>query len=673
LRVRLAGKGAGGREARLEELAGATRVAEVLLLAAEVLGVPAAAGAALQLDARKLRFADSLAEAGLPREGGEVEVAMGLAGGMPASCFGFGGQQQTVDELRARVKELEAQVEEENRRHAEAEARWKEDRKKSSEAESHLTVELTRLEASRAGPQAGQLEEWRRHGEAVAQPRAEVQRLRTLSSGTEDPALPGAATAAGGIQPHVVQCAAAQSPERYSEVEEDAELLDRLFKEIDISGNGGVSHAELTSALGMHGMQAELRAVLESLLPTAATAGGGGSAAQGEISRAAFDAAFEKLPRVRGELVSWARGLRLEEPVARVIARSETGRGDIFDGLKGLKALKEAELQAFADRVADEVALALRGVLLVGLRELRSPGGGAGAAKAHVNSKFSLEGGYVGQFATLSDFHRGPEALIGTPNPKVMQGMEAEHCRRENADKQFTTPNYKVTTTPREEWEFVVNPVPGKAYPHTPKDKAQWPAKCGWEGEAGREAEPLEKFMEMEEVKRAGLQRPEVLGLRLYTGPNFILYNARLRGFPAWVVNLLHGNDYETTIFIISSGITKLAKITQLPGNRLVYRGCGGMILPRTFWEDFDECQATIAINAASPEEAETVVQRLKGQCIAPAAPAFAPATANSKAAGTKECAEVSAFDLGSTHLRLDLQGEAATKLLAGKPGVRVV
>jgi hypothetical protein len=41
--------------------------------------------------------------------------------------------------------------------------------------------------------------------------------------------------------------------------------------------------------------------------------------------------------------------------------------------------------------------------------------------------------------------------------------------------------------------------------------------------------------------------------------------------------------------------------------------------------------------------------------------------------AGSAEGAKASAFDLGSTHLRLDLQGEAAKRLLAGKQGVRVV
>ena len=54
------------------------------------------------------------------------------------------------------------------------------------------------------------------------------------------------------------------------------------------------------------------------------------------------------------------------------------------------------------------------------------------------------------------------------------------------------------------------------------------------------------------EVKRAGLRREEVICLRLYTGPMFVLYNAALRGLPARDVELLRGNRYER-VFTIAS------------------------------------------------------------------------------------------------------------------------
>ena len=57
------------------------------------------------------------------------------------------------------------------------------------------------------------------------------------------------------------------------------------------------------------------------------------------------------------------------------------------------------------------------------LRKLRSTGGGAGSeVQEHINSKFVLDGAFVGRFATLDVFFAGPEQLIGTPNPKIEEG-----------------------------------------------------------------------------------------------------------------------------------------------------------------------------------------------------------------------------------------------------------
>jgi len=86
--------------------------------------------------------------------------------------------------------------------------------------------------------------------------------------------------------------------------------------------------------------------------------------------------------------------------------------------------------------------------------------------EVHVNSKFSMDGdSFLGRFASLDDFYKGPEALIGVPNPKVKEGAEREHTTRGNAETEFTT-SYNVTTTPKLEWEFVNEPKADKQYPH---------------------------------------------------------------------------------------------------------------------------------------------------------------------------------------------------------------
>jgi hypothetical protein len=100
----------------------------------------------------------------------------------------------------------------------------------------------------------------------------------------------------------------------------------------------------------------------------------------------------------------------------------------------------------------------------------------------------------------------------------------------------------------------------------------------------GRLADFIDKLKASKEGREkllaASLQEDEILSLNLYTGPLYVLYNAVLRGFPRNLVDLLntgyeseknagtgravYGNRFETTIFVISSGITKLAKHTKV-------------------------------------------------------------------------------------------------------------
>ena len=153
--------------------------------------------------------------------------------------------------------------------------------------------------------------------------------------------------------------------------------------------------------------------------------------------------------------------------------------------------------------------------------------GASAAVQQHINSKFVMDGAFVGAFATLDDFYKGPEARIGAPNPRIMEGMKNEHCERDNADTEFRTSNYNLRTVPRIEWEFVVDPKPNVAYEHTPRDKKDWPRDKGWYGEHGRVQKTLNELLAEPQVqlqiKKAGLTREEVIAVRLYTGPMFVL------------------------------------------------------------------------------------------------------------------------------------------------------
>ena len=318
---------------------------------------------------------------------------------------------------------------------------------------------------------------------------------------------PNALASAGGFVDEGVELG---YPEHFSEADEYKELIDHLFKEIDSDKDGQITHEELMTALTKHDFQTELKKILEMLL--------GVSSAQQSISKDLFYQAFEKLPRVHGELVLWARGLHLEEHLARLLLR-----GDLSDGLKGLKRLKRQQLVPYVKKVVENFSEVLSKVLLTALEQLLTVGASVNAI-SHVNSKFVLDGAFLGNFATIDDFYAGPEKIIGTPNPKIGEGMEIEHCRRKNSNKNFTTSNYNIETTPETEWEFVVCPRRDRDYPHTPRDKTKWKHGNQWAGEHGRDMKVLQHFLDLKEVTVAGLGLDEVIGLRLYTGQVLVCF-----------------------------------------------------------------------------------------------------------------------------------------------------
>eukprot|EP00965_Chrysotila_dentata_P019357 643765-Pleurochrysis_carterae.AAC.1 len=57
-------------------------------------------------------------------------------------------------------------------------------------------------------------------------------------------------------------------------------------------------------------------------------------------------------------------------------------------------------------------------------------------------------------YASLSDFHNGLEGIIGAPAVNFMEAMQEEHTREHPLNKDFTTGNYGITTTPKTEWLF---------------------------------------------------------------------------------------------------------------------------------------------------------------------------------------------------------------------------
>jgi hypothetical protein len=362
----------------------------------------------------------------------------------------------------------------------------------------------------------------------------------------------------------------------FSEDDDELEVVTKFFREMDSNDDKKISRSELDAAMKKYESidQKELLEALKTMMEKNKIE---------EVSLEDFFAVVKDLPRVKGQRVHWARSLGLDGMLAKLLAL-----GDIFDGLSALKTMSDTDLSRHVDDVCSKFSKELPGLLKLKLKELKA--NDELSALEFKNTKFSMEGSFEGSFASLQDFYDGPEKKIGTPNPKVDEGMRREHCTRDNAREKYTTPNYNFEFTPFDEYHFVVEPEKVESYPHTPSDKSKWPEnpkyKKLWKGEHGRDQKPLQEFMDKNIVKDVDLKKGEVVSLRLYTGPLYMLYNAVLRRYPKEVFDQLKFNNYETTIFCIISGVSKLSRATEVPSERRVYRGLGGMILPDVFWSN---------------------------------------------------------------------------------------
>ena len=238
----------------------------------------------------------------------------------------------------------------------------------------------------------------------------------------------------------------------FTELDDDKEIIHDLFHTIDTDKDGAVSREELSAAIQRYQDHSELVAALEKLLSEV-------KVSSGKVDSVSFDTfaeVFEQLPRIRGERTRWVRSLGVEGALARLLKK-----GDLFDGLSALRELEGEALESHIAEVSEAFHEVLPTILRSGLLKLKASakeGSAKSAVQAHINSKFVLDGAFVGHFATLADFYRGPEALIGVPNPRILEGTEKEHCLRANAKKKFKTSNYCIETYPALEWEFVVSP-----------------------------------------------------------------------------------------------------------------------------------------------------------------------------------------------------------------------
>ena len=158
---------------------------------------------------------------------------------------------------------------------------------------------------------------------------------------------------------------------------------------------------------------------------------------------------------------------------------------------------------------------------------------------------YKFSGGFVGTFANMDAFFGGLSGLIGDCRKVIMFAfkLEEEHCSERTgfggSDAEFTTSNYKVTTTPKLEWLFVFSPEELHHDLTTGTDQENKRPlgirkKVHWQYYLDNAAELISKFFEeaghkivvaQAEIQRLNVRKEEIIALRLYTGPLFELYN----------------------------------------------------------------------------------------------------------------------------------------------------
>lgn len=217
---------------------------------------------------------------------------------------------------------------------------------------------------------------------------------------------------------------------------------------------------------------------------------------------------FQQAVTEPDELQAWF--IEKQLPSAADALRPLVGR--CSDQLKALSQLPTADIEC----AAAATSLFFPGIL----KELHQELQGAFAIQSQIeadmkagaskfNDSFKLACG------SISDFHLGLTGRVGMPHLNFKQAMRQEHCERIGCDVEFTTGNYRITTTPQREWQYVVDNVPCPQMEHH------------------RRIIPIVELQQRGVSQDAKLREEEVIAVVLYTGPMFQIYNTILRRYPA--------------------------------------------------------------------------------------------------------------------------------------------
>jgi WD40 repeat protein len=276
---------------------------------------------------------------------------------------------------------------------------------------------------------------------------------------------------------------------------------------------------------------------------------------------------FQSAVNYPDELQLWLSEKQL--PLATDALRSLVGRGS--DQLKKMSQLSPADI----DHAAAATCASIPSLLNELHQELQS----AFAIQSQVEADMKADPSKFNDFykmacGTIADFHKGLTGRVGMPHLNFKNAMRQEHCERAGCNVEFTTGNYTITTTPKLEWQYIVESVPCPDMGHE------------------RRIIPISELLQLAISETAKLCEEEVIAIILYTGPMFQIYNTILRQYPADKFAIFNDGDnlFSTTIFVLVSAIQKLSRFTRIPLGTLLYRGLGGKVdFPDIFFQIDDK------------------------------------------------------------------------------------
>ena len=153
-------------------------------------------------------------------------------------------------------------------------------------------------------------------------------------------------------------------------------------------------------------------------------------------------------------------------------------------------------------------------------RQARSQPVNRDSTAQELNAKFAMTGDtFTYTYGDVSMFFAGLEGLLGSPSPEVMPTMMIEHASNEP----FKAWNSDVerTTTPKAEWTYVTVGMAGTADTADEAEEITGRRPSHFkDGSDDRKCWELDDFAQQPQIKKAGLLRAEVAGVRLYTCAN---------------------------------------------------------------------------------------------------------------------------------------------------------